>query len=278
MTQQVFSRKPQPIGTSLLGAPTTYPSGYAPHLLRPIPRALGRAALALSRPLPFYGIDAWGAYELAWCDDAGRPQVGSGVLQLPCDSPCLIESKSLKLYLFSLNDCRFAAREDYAARVRADLSAICGAPVQLTWDVAEAAFSSLAEATCIDDAPWRPPTRALDTSGLTARRSPGHRLWVSHLLRSLCPVTAQPDWASVVLSYSGCELDAAGLLTYIASFRQHQGFHEQCTEQIYMDVWRACAPTQLTVYARYTRRGGLDINPLRSSHLFLEPMGRLWRQ
>lgn len=224
------------------------------------------------------GIDVWGAYELAWCDVDGRPQVASGTLQLPADSPNLIESKSLKLYLFSLNDEPFADAQAYVACVQRDLSQAAGAQVTLSFDSSTSALEPPAAAVCIDGAPWRRPYAALDTSGLASAGPVVQETLVSHLLRSLCPVTAQPDWATVVLTYRGPVIDHAGLLTYIASFRQHQGFHEQCVEHIFMDVWRACGPQTLEVYARYTRRGGLDINPQRSSHLPLGRMGRLWRQ
>ena len=165
------------LAAPLLGVATAYPLTYAPQLLRPIARALGREGLRLPEPLPFYGVDVWGAYELAWCDAAGRPQAGSGLLQLKCDSPRLIESKSLKLYLFSLNDCRFADREAYAACVQEDLCQASGAPVQLIWDRAGANIATLPEAACIDHAPWRAPPPRWTPRGSSLRGRLSVKRW-----------------------------------------------------------------------------------------------------
>ena len=205
---------------SSLGREVAYPKGYDPTLLFPIPRAGARSELGLAAaaPLPFTGHDRWMAYELSWLDARGKPQVATATLQVPHDSPSLIESKSLKLYLNSLNGEHF---DDYGPPNAAYLDA--------------------------DD--------AVHTEEHLA----------SALLKSNCPVTGQPDWASLHLRYRGPRIDRAGLLRYIVSFREHAGFHEQCVEQIFLDVLRRCRPASLSVEARYTRRGGLDINPWRAT-------------
>lgn len=259
---------------SSLGREVAYPSRYDASLLFPIPRAGARSELGLDpATLPFVGFDRWQAFELAWLDVRGKPQVDTATLRVPCDSPNLIESKSLKLYFNSLNDERFADRNALRERVVADLSAAAGAPVAMAFGVpaisAEAGESIDALDIDIDHYdPPRPEFLAADAGDIV------EETLLSHLLKSNCPVTGQPDWASVSIAYRGPRIDRAGLLRYVCSFRHHAGFHEQCVERIFVDVLARCRPRSLSVEARYTRRGGLDINPWRATPGAPEPRAR----
>ena len=269
---------------SLLGKSVAGSSHYDPGLLFPIPRSQGRNAIGLSAVLPFHGVDIWNAWELSWLDALGKPQVAVAEIRVPADSPNLIESKSLKLYLNSLNAMRYPDAHHVERLLRYDLGAAAGGAVEVRVmgleRVSEAAIHD-AEGTCIDDLPitiehYGPPEPAFLCT------NPGTRVsetLVSHLLKSNCPVTAQPDWASVVISYQGAAIDRAGLLRYIVSYRNHDEFHEQCVERMFRDLHARCAPDQLSVSARYTRRGGLDINPWRGNAAQLAvPNRRLLRQ
>lgn len=255
---------------SPLGKATSYADGHDASLLFPIARAGARAELGLHGRLPFSGCDVWNAYELGWLDARGKPSVALAELRVPAESPFLVESKSLKLYLGGFAQTRVDSAEALRQMLVHDLSAATGAAVAVVLAQARGqgdyGIGSLA-GECIDDLPleigsYGPP----DASYLSAEpeRLVDETL-VSHLLRSRCPVTGQPDWASVQLRYSGARIDRAGLLRYLVSYRQHCGFHEQCVERIFVDVQARCQPRRLSVYARYTRRGGLDINPFRSS-------------
>ena len=254
---------------SQLGKATAYVNRYDPTLLFPIGRASKRAELGIGTSLPFHGTDIWNAYELSWLDRRGKPHVAMATFAVPADSPNIIESKSFKLYLNGFSGERLD-EADLVARLRRDLAAAAGAVVDVTL-IPAAAFphQALAEPAgiVIDDLDitidhYGPP-RA-DFLGCTDG-TPVDEALVSHLLKSNCPVTGQPDWASVQVRYSGPRIDHAGLLRYLTSFREHAEFHEQCVERIFTDITRRCAPDTLSVYARYTRRGGLDINPFRSS-------------
>ena len=251
---------------SSLGREVAYPTHYDPDLLFPIPRAGARRELGLDPlALPFIGHDRWQAFELAWLDARGKPQVATATLHVPCDSPCLVESKSLKLYLNSLNDERFASAEALRQRIVADLSAAAGAPVAMAFGVADMAAADEGEsidALEIDFDHYDPPQPAFLAANAGEIVEETLR---SHLLKSNCPVTGQPDWASLSLAYRGPRIDRAGLLRYLVSFRRHAGFHEQCVERIFSDVLARCRPHRLSVEARYTRRGGLDINPWRAT-------------
>ena len=251
---------------SSLGREVAYPSRYDPGLLFPIPRAGARRELGLDpAALPFTGFDRWQAFELAWMDARGKPQVATATLRVPCDSPNLVESKSLKLYLNSLNDERFVNADALRERIVADLSAAAGAPVAMAFGVP--ATSGEDEGESIDGLdididhydPPQPDFLAADPDDVR------EETLVSHLLKSNCPVTGQPDWAGVSITYRGPRMDRAGLLRYLCSFRHHAGFHEQCVERIFADVLTRCRPERLSVEARYTRRGGLDINPWRAT-------------
>ncbi|KAF1693611.1 NADPH-dependent 7-cyano-7-deazaguanine reductase QueF [Pseudoxanthomonas koreensis] len=266
---------------SSLGREVAYPTGYDPSLLFPIPRAGARAELGLAAgaPLPFAGHDRWHAYELGWLDERGKPRVATATLQVPATSPNLVESKSLKLYLNSLNAARFADAAALRACIEADLSRCAGAPVTMAFGLPPIAGSASAD-TGADTGAARTATGEsldaieadFDTYGppdatflSTTLGDTVEEHLHSDLLKSNCPVTGQPDWASVHLRYRGPRIERTGLLRYLVSFREHAGFHEQCVERIFLDVLRHCAPASLSVEARYTRRGGLDINPWRGT-------------
>ncbi len=264
---------------SPLGKPTEYRTTYAPELLYPIPRQLKRDELGINGgALPFVGEDLWNAYELSWLNPKGKPVVAVGTLRVPADSPNLIESKSLKLYFNSLNQTVFADAAAVAATLTADCSAAAGAPVGV--DVRPlgsrpAAQIGYPDGVLLDDLDiacdaYQPAPQLL----AALDGPPVEETLYSHLLKSNCLVTGQPDWAMVVIRYRGRPLDRAGLLRYIVSFREHNEFHEQCVERIFCDIRRRCGPEALAVHARYTRRGGLDINPFRSSGGFANPGNR----
>ena len=257
---------------SPLGRSTDYCSEYAPQLLFPIPRQQKRAELGLhADKLPFVGEDLWNAYELSWLNPRGKPVVAIGEFRVPAYSPRLIESKSLKLYLNSFNQTRMENAEAVSATIARDLSAAAGASVHVSITPMERQprrMLGYVQGVCLD---------ALDIEVTQYSPQPGllrvnaehmveDEMLYSHLLKSNCLVTGQPDWGAVVVRYSGAAIDRESLLRYIISFREHNEFHEQCVERIFTDIQRQCAPSQLVVWARYTRRGGLDINPFRSSH------------
>lgn len=261
--------------TSPLGKDVAYAGQYDPSLLFPIPRAPKRAEIGVPEPLPFVGVDFWNAFELSWLDSRGRPRVAIAEFRVPADSPNLIESKSLKLYLNSFMQTRMEDVEALRTTLARDLSAAAGAPVNAVLNAVTGSYFQVEAlaGTCIDDQPiaidhYGPPRADfLKADEETAVEE----TLVSHLLKSNCPVTGQPDWASVQIRYTGPKLDRPGLLRYLVSFREHSEFHEQCVERIFLDLQRHCAPTRLSVYARYTRRGGIDINPFRSSHPNMDP-------
>ncbi|MBW2476716.1 MAG: NADPH-dependent 7-cyano-7-deazaguanine reductase QueF [Deltaproteobacteria bacterium] len=254
-----------------LGKSTTYVSEYDPDLLCPVPRQLKRIEIGLTDALPFTGFDIWNAYELSWLDPDGKPIVAMGEFQFPCNSPNLVESKSLKLYLNSLNLTRFNDLDSVQGLIRKDLSDVAETEVAvrlfLPGDFSALTVGQL-PGRCIDSTPVINPVYELDPTLLSDAADPSQIVaedLYSHLLKSNCLVTSQPDWASVLIRYHGPKISDEALLRYLISFRQHNEFHEQCVERIYCDVQKFCRPEQLTVYARYTRRGGLDINPFRSN-------------
>lgn len=266
----------------LLGVPTPCPDTYAPELLCPLPRSDGRADLDLGAALPFGGEDVWNAWELTWLDRRGRPRVATGVFRVPADSDNLIESKSLKLYLGSFAMTPFDSADDVAATIAADLSRAAGKPVtvELAFPPPEkGGTTSVLPGVTIDEEDVACDTWQVDPSLLA--RAGGEiveETLHSHLLRSNCPVTGQPDMGSVLVRYRGPRIDRGALLRYIASYRRHCAFHESCIERMFVDIKARCAPERLTVYGRYTRRGGLDINPFRSDFEARAPNLRLWRQ
>lgn len=249
-----------------LGAPTQYPQSYAPQLLVTIPRAAGREQLGAN--LVFRGVDIWTAYELSWLNARGKPCVAIGEFTVPCDSPAIVESKSFKLYLNSLNQERFASTEALVSVLKKDLGQGFGAAVDVavfTIDEYAARGISRFAGQCLDDLDVDCDHFEPDPGCLVAADGEVTEKLYSHLLKTNCPVTGQPDWASISIHYSGRPIDHQGLLKYLVSFRQHEDFHEHCVERIFSDIITRCAPASLQVYARYTRRGGLDINPYRSS-------------
>ena len=255
---------------SPLGKPTAYRDTYDPTLLFPIPREEKRAALGITGKLPFFGMDVWNAYEVSWLNMRGKPQVAIATLMVPADTPNIVESKSMKLYFNSLNQSKIAGPDALQELLRADLSAAFGANVQVRL-VQAADFGKLQmgeldglllDRLDIEVDRYEPDAMLLKVN---ADEAPVEETLVSHLLKSNCPVTNQPDWASVQIRYAGNPIDQEGLLKYLIGFRQHQGFHEHCVEIIFMDILRQCAPAKLMVSARYSRRGGIDINPWRAN-------------
>jgi 7-cyano-7-deazaguanine reductase len=266
---------------TLLGKNSPVPASYAPDILSPIPRAAARAALGLQPDaLPFSGEDVWHAWELAWLEPGGRPRYAVGRFTLASTTANLVESKSLKLYLNSLNQTAFDSPESLRETLQQDLSRVAQGSVAvelLHLDAPELAITPL-PGECIDG--YSPGTIAAEPSSglLSAEAAPGtQQVLHSHALRSLCPVTAQPDWASVIVCLQGTQLEPGSLLTYLCAFRNHQEFHEQCVERMFCDLSRACGGL-VSVQALYTRRGGIDINPWRSSQPGNAPRLRTSRQ
>ena len=269
---------------SPLGKSSEYISTYTPSLLFPIPRAAKWAELGLSaETLPYKGVDFWTCFELSWLLPSGKPVVAIGEFCFAADSPNIVESKSFKLYLNSLNQTVFADQPSLVATLQADLSEASGKPVSVrvrSLDEVQADGVGVLPGVCIDDLDItvsdyeqpRPELLACDESRIVEESV------YSHLLKSNCPVTSQPDWGTVVVEYRGAALDHASLLAYLVSFRQHSDFHEQCVERIFLDLQRLLKPETLTVYARYVRRGGLDINPYRSTETVEFQNVRLVRQ
>lgn len=255
---------------SPLGKTAAYRNTYDPSLLFPIARADKRKELGIAGTLPFFGIDIWNAYEISWLNLRGKPQIAIAAVTVPADSPNIIESKSMKLYLNSLNQTRLAGPDALLELLRGDLSASFGSPVQVSLKTPEA-FDTIGmgqmEGQLLDRLDIEVTHYAPDASLLRAafEEPPVEEVLVSHLLKSNCLVTGQPDWASVQIEYAGPAIDQERLLRYLIGFREHNEFHEQCVERIFMDLLRQCKPQKLSVYARYTRRGGIDINPWRSN-------------
>jgi len=255
---------------SPLGKKVSYQDQYQPSLLYPIDRAQKRAELGIvDSALPFRGVDTWNGYELSWLNARGKPQVAIATFTLPASSPCLIESKSFKLYLNSFNQTRLPDSAALLDLLERDLSHAAGAPVSISLRQPEAfsqvSFAELA-GEYIDHLDIEVNNYAPDPTRLHADAAcPVNETLCSNLLKSNCLVTGQPDWGSVQIHYRGARIDREGLLRYLIGFRQHNEFHEQCVERIFADILHQCHPETLTVYARYTRRGGLDINPWRSN-------------
>ena len=268
---------------SPLGKPSAYEDHHNPALLFPLPRAPKRAEVGIGASLPFMGADLWMAFEVSWLNTRGKPQVAIAHITVPAETPHIIESKSFKLYFNSLNNTHFADADAVRQTLRADLT-------EAAWRGAPAVGASVGVRLLAPELFDREPVHELDGLSLDrldiecTRYTPAPDLLTaafhekpvtetltSHLLKSNCLVTGQPDWGSVQISYSGPQIEQEGLLQYIVSFRNHNEFHEQCVERMFMDIWTRCQPTKLTVYARYTRRGGLDISPWRTSHPQVPP-------
>lgn len=267
-----------------LGKTTRYRDTYDATLLQGVPRSLNRDPLGLRADnLPFHGGDIWTLYELSWLNAKGLPQVAVGQVQLDYASLNLVESKSFKLYLNSFNQTRFASWDDVQATLVRDLSACAQGNVQVTLyhlDELEGQPIAPFSGVCIDDQDIEIESYEFNADFLknAAGGEVVEESLVSHLLKSNCLITHQPDWGSVQIQYRGPAIDREKLLRYLVSFRHHNEFHEQCVERIFNDIQRFCQPETLSVYARYTRRGGLDINPWRTNIDFTPATGRLVRQ
>ena len=265
-----------------LGQDTLYSDQYDPSLLCPIPRSKARQETK-QEALPFMGADLWTAFEISWLNPDGLPQVAIGEFLFPCASDSIIESKSFKLYLNSVIQTQYESKQELQNVLVKDLSAVSGSQVEIVlYELSEyAGFNPISEpeGVCIDRQSVAIDTYQPDTSLLSADRTEvvSETLY-SHLLKTNCPVTDQPDWASIYIAYQGPKIDREGLLKYIVSYRMHQDFHEQCIEQIFTDLMALCQPSELSVYARYMRRGGLDINPYRSTTFTRPPSIRQVRQ
>ena len=266
---------------SQLGKATPYADQYDASLLFPMARADKRAEIGIDGVAPFFGADMWTAFELSWLNLRGKPQLAIAHFTVPCETRNIVESKSLKLYLNSFNNTKFATADEVKTRLRADLS-------EAVWreDSSPVALPSSIGVTLIAPELFdQEPVHELDGLSLdrldidcvrytpapdlltaTPHEAPVSEVFTSNLLKSNCLVTGQPDWGSVQISYTGDQIEQGGLLQYLVSFRNHNEFHEQCVERIFMDIWTRCKPMKLAVYARYTRRGGLDINPFRTSY------------
>lgn len=265
-----------------LGRSVSYTGVYTPSLLCAMERSASRVPMGIAAELPFHGDDLWTAYEFSWLNGRGRPETALVRIDVPCTSPCIVESKSMKLYLNSFAETRFSSRAEVLATLNSDLGVAFRAPVVVELFSAEQLPPDGALAgRCLDD---------LEVAIEHYERAPEllrledddsrvvHETDYTHLFRSLCPVTGQPDFATVIVSYSGRPMVREALLAYLVSFRNHQAFHEATIEQIYLDLRRRCRPERLSVYGRFLRRGGIDINPFRSSEDEAAPMVRLPRQ
>ena len=268
---------------SQLGKSSTYVDQYDAALLFPIARRPKRDEIGLPVTLPFFGADLWTAYELGWLNPRGKPQLALARITVPAESTHIVESKSVKLYLNSFNNSVFVDAMEVQTRLREDLSAAIwqgghvmssvGVQLVLPQDFDKEPVHELdglnLDRLDLECAHYQPAPELLVAQ---LNEAPVTETLTSQLLKSNCLVTGQPDWGSVRISYTGPQIDQAGLLQYIVSFRNHNEFHEQCVERIFMDIWRACKPSKLEVYARYTRRGGVDINPWRTSHPMAAPV------
>lgn len=263
-----------------LGREISYPQSYDASFLQPIVRSKAREALWGNNVLEFNGVDVWTAYELSWLNTNGVPQVAIAEFDFPAESTNIVESKSFKYYLNSFNQMRYANRELLADVLKKDLSACVNDDVDVRiFTPDDFSTIDLITGMCVDHIDivanvYEPNPALLKYSAKDVE----HVQLYSHLLKSNCPVTGQPDWATVWIEYSGKEIIPSSFLQYVISYRGHQDFHESCVEAFYKDIMVQCEPTFLSVFARYTRRGGLDINPFRTSGEVQLPFGRLSRQ
>jgi 7-cyano-7-deazaguanine reductase len=266
---------------SQLGKASAYLDQYDASLLYPLVRQTKRDELGIAGTLPFMGADLWTAYELSWLNARGKPQVAIAHITVPCETPCIVESKSFKLYLNSFNNTVFDSADAVRERIAQDIGAATWGKVgskvgvklisveQFNAQAVRELEGLSLDRLDIDCSHYTPAPQLLHAA---FDEQPVTETLTSQLLKSNCLVTSQPDWGSVQISYSGPQIEQGGLLQYIVSFRNHNEFHEQCVERIYTDIMARCKPSKLSVYARYTRRGGLDINPWRTSHPQLAPL------
>lgn len=275
----------QSVTNSELGKKSEYDPTYNPDRLYPIPRLSKRQEIGIdSNNLPFIGYDFWNHYEVSWLNEKGKPMVGIGEIVYECHSPNLIESKSLKLYFNSFNNTKIGSIEVLEQIIQKDLEERIEAPVSVTIHTLDKASQyteiHVLQGECIDDLDVNCSIYVVEPSFLKVHEQIVEEVLYSNLLKSNCLVTNQPDWGSVEIAYKGRQIDREGLLQYLVSFRNHNEFHEQCIERIFMDIMHYCNPVELAVLGRYTRRGGLDINPYRASKNTLMTHGnnRLIRQ
>lgn len=255
---------------SPLGKHSEYKSHYQPDLLFPITRALQRENLGITHSIPFYGVDVWNAYELSWLNPKGKPMVAIAEFHIPCTSPCLIESKSFKLYLNSFNHTKYTSMDEVSQTIARDLSLATGSDVFVKITALHEASKKIVtqfNGLTLDHLDIECDTYQVNSHFLTTENSIVSEVLHSDLLKSNCLITGQPDWGSLQISYTGNKINHENLLKYIISFRNHHEFHEHCVERIFMDILHHCKPTTLSVHAHYVRRGGLDINPYRSTEL-----------
>lgn len=253
---------------SLLGKETSYNNDYDSSLLFPISRKEKRDEIGVSEPLPFHGVDIWNAYEASWLNPKGKPEVAIVEFYIPCESPDILESKSLKLYFNSFNQTKFSSAEEVRQTIIRDLSKEAKTPVKVrvhSPQVFEGDQLQEFNGLCLDHLDIEANEYQVNPKLLECTEDVIEEGLYSNLLKSNCLITDQPDWGSVYIHYKGPKINHRSLLKYIISFRQHNEFHEQCIERIFMDLMRECKPEKLTVYGKYTRRGGLDINPFRSN-------------
>lgn len=265
-----------------LGKATPYITHYQPELLFAIPRATKRSEIGINNQnLPFQGQDIWNIYELSWLNASGKPMVATAEIIVPSDSLNIIESKSLKRYFNSFNNTHFADVAVVRQTILQDLTAASKAPIHLNLSLLSALKPTLTPALagiCLDHLDIACDTYTPQATYLTSSNNIVTETVYSDLLKSNCLVTGQPDWGSVQITYTGPQIHHDGLLQYIVSYRNHDEFHEQCVERMFMDIMRQCQPQKLCVYARYTRRGGIDINPYRANYPVVLDNTRLWRQ
>ena len=256
---------------SPLGKATDYPDRYDASLLFGVSRAPQRAALGIEGNLPFSGWDVWNAYEITWLDLQGRPRLAIGEFRVSAESPAMVESKSLKLYLGSFAQEPLASATALGERIATDLRRVCGDEVAValtlgaTFEAAVPSRVTSIRSESIDETDVTIDASHPDPALLAHAEAPADESLCSSLFRSTCPVTGQPDYADVFIRYRGPRIDRAGLLRYLVSFRRHAAFHEACVERIFVDIAKRCRPERLSVYARFMRRGGIDINPFRSN-------------
>jgi 7-cyano-7-deazaguanine reductase len=261
MDQSVLQHTP-------LGKKVDYSASYSPELLSPVPRVVARQTLQITEPRPFRGVDIWNAYELSWLNPQGKPQIAMAEFWVPDSSTYIFESKSLKLYLNSFSRTSFASVDKVKETLQKDLSQVTKGEVTVKLILPEL-FSrqkmSEFSGQCLDHLNTNITSYQINPDFLTTAHVHATEAVYSHLFRSNCPITQQPDWASIWIQYQGKKIQHEGLLKYIISFRENNEFHEHCAERIFMDIMRRCEPKKLTVYMRFTRRGGIDINPFRSN-------------
>jgi len=259
---------------SPLGHATGYPDTYDPAQLFPVPRAAQRAALGLGAILPFAGSDLWTAYELTWLDPNGKPDVAIATIEVPATSPAIVESKSMKLYLGSFAQTSFENADQVTATIARDLAGATGTAARVALSRPDAFPNQRIDALdgeSLDSLPVDCTRYDVDPTTLAAHDRISEEALTTDLFRSVCPITGQPDIASVRIAYRGPQIDRAGLLRYLVSYRRHAGFHEHCVERIFVDILSRCACERLTVYARFMRRGGIDINPFRTNAVLPPP-------